>query len=538
MERSWTDVVASFEPDTLRHYKGPGMSTIPQDRLTRLLIVEDDEAQLRTVADIMQDEGFVVTPVSTAEQALEYLRRHVVEVAILDYRLPDMTGVELLEKIHQSDSSVRVILHTAFGTYDSARDAVNLGAFAYVEKMRDPTGLVSKAHLAARDYIERYARDLEQAVSQRTTQLQESEERFRQLAETIDGVFWLIDYETEKLIYVSSAFEKHWGTSPETLYQDAWSWTRAIHDEDRERVIDAAKAQLAGDGEYHQEYRIITPQGVERWVQDRRYPIRDDLGNVYRVAGITEDISQRKHAECEREHLIAELEVKQAEMEQFTYTVSHDLKSPLITINGFVGMIENHVQSKDWETLSRDLDRIRLASSKMQALLADLLELSRVGRRERLHETVSLNKVVDEAVQLVSVQIAEREVVVDVADNLPAVLGEHQRLQEVFQNLIDNAVKFMGDQPSPRIEIGMRNDEEGTVFFVRDNGPGIDPTYQQRIFGLFERLDFAVEGTGVGLALVKRIVERHGGRIWVESDGDGNGTTFCFTLALAEAVKV
>ncbi len=514
------------------------MTTIPQDRLTRLLIVEDDEAQLRTVADIMQDEGFVVTPVSTAEQALEYLRRHVVEVAILDYRLPDMTGVELLEKIHQSDSSVRVILHTAFGTYDSARDAVNLGAFAYVEKMRDPTGLVSKAHLAARDYIERYARDLEQAVSQRTTQLQESEERFRQLAETIDGVFWLIDYETEKLIYVSSAFEKHWGTSPETLQQDAWAWTQAIHEEDRERVMNAAKAQLAGEREYHQEYRIITPQGVERWVQDRRYPIRDDLGNVYRVAGITEDISQRKHAECEREHLIAELEVKQAEMEQFTYTVSHDLKSPLITINGFVGMIENHVQSKDWETLSRDLDRIRLASSKMQALLADLLELSRVGRRERLHETVSLNKVVDEAVQLVSVQIAEREVVVDIADNLPAVLGEHQRLQEVFQNLIDNAVKFMGEQQAPRIEIGMRNDEEEIVFFVRDNGPGIDPTYQQRIFGLFERLDFAVEGTGVGLALVKRIVERHGGRIWVESDGKGNGTTFCFTLALAEAMKV
>ncbi len=140
----------------------------------------------------------------------------------------------------------------------------------------------------------------------------------------------------------------------------------------------------------------------------------------------------------------------------------------------------------------------------------------------------SLEQLAREAVELVAGAIAERGIAVEVSSELPVVSCDRPRMVEVFQNLIENAAKFMGEEPRPRIEIGARHGAE-PVIYVRDNGIGIDEKYHDKIFGLFERLDLAIDGTGVGLALVKRIVEVHGGRIWVESEGLGKGSTFCFT---------
>lgn len=245
--------------------------------------------------------------------------------------------------------------------------------------------------------------------------------------------------------------------------------------------------------------------------------------------GIIRDISERRHAEQERDRLIAELEAKAAEMERFTYTVSHDLKSPLITIRGFLGLLEKDMAAGDAKRLKEDITHIQTAVGRMQMLLDELLTLSRIGRLSNPPEDIPMSELAREAVQQVSGQIREGGVEVVIAPDLPTVHGDHPRLLEVIQNLIDNAVKFMGDQPRPRVEVGARKEGGETVFFVRDNGIGIDPRYHEKIFGLFERLSADTEGTGIGLALVKRIVEVHGGRIWIEP-GDGQGTTFCFTL--------
>jgi len=150
-------------------------------------------------------------------------------------------------------------------------------------------------------------------------------------------------------------------------------------------------------------------------------------------------------------------------------------------------------------------------------------------------EAVPFEAIAREAVELVHGRLAARGVQVDVAEGLPTVYGDRMRLVEVVQNLVDNACKFMGDQPEPRIEIGQRGaDADGKpILFVRDNGIGIEPQYHDKVFGLFDKLDAQTEGTGVGLALVKRVVEVHGGRIWVESEGLGHGSTFCFTLPVA-----
>jgi signal transduction histidine kinase len=217
-------------------------------------------------------------------------------------------------------------------------------------------------------------------------------------------------------------------------------------------------------------------------------------------------------------------------LERFTYTVSHDLKSPLITIKGFLGMLEQDTSSGDTERAKSDMAIISGAVEKMQRFLEELLDLSRIGHLVNPPEEVSLGELVHEAVNMVAGRLEATDAKVEIAPDLPVVYGDHPRLREVFENLIDNAVKFVAEQPNPRVEIGAREDGDETVFYVWDNGIGIDPRYHEKIFDLFDKLDQDTEGTGVGLAIVKRIVEVHGGRIWVESEGSGKSTTFCFTL--------
>jgi signal transduction histidine kinase len=253
-----------------------------------------------------------------------------------------------------------------------------------------------------------------------------------------------------------------------------------------------------------------------------------------------QDITRRKQTEVEREALITDLEAKNAELERFAYTVSHDLKSPLVTIKGFLGYIERDAATGNAERLKGDIQRISDAVETMRLLLNDLLEFSRIGRVTNPSEVVSFGELANEAVALVQGRLMERNIEVHVAAGMPAVFGDKKRLLEVLQNLVDNAAKFMGDERKPKIEIGWRDEQDGKhVFFVRDNGIGIAPEYHEKIFHLFDKLDPKMEGTGVGLALVKRIVEFHGGRVWIESS-PGNGATFSFTLSTAqdsEAVK-
>ncbi len=233
----------------------------------------------------------------------------------------------------------------------------------------------------------------------------------------------------------------------------------------------------------------------------------------------------------------AEVEAKSAEMERFTYAVSHDLKSPLFTIQGFLGYLERHLESGDLEQAGRDIRRLRATAAKMEELLHELLELSRIGRIADEPQEVDLGELAREAAELVAGRIAERGVEVVISPRLPAVVGDRRRLLQVLQNLIDNAVKYLGDASAPRLEIGVAEDaarpqsgEADPVFYVRDNGAGIDPRHHRRIFDLFRQLDPEAEGTGMGLVLVKKILEVHGGRIWVESEGEGRGSTFYFTI--------
>ncbi len=236
-----------------------------------------------------------------------------------------------------------------------------------------------------------------------------------------------------------------------------------------------------------------------------------------------------KHELAIQEKLVSELELKNAELERFTYTASHDLKSPLITIRGYLGYLERDARSGNFERLQNDVKRISDAAEKMHNLLSDLLELSRIGHVMNEPKECPFEDIVHDSLKRVEGQLAARQVEVKVGSGLPVIYCDRDRIVEVVQNLVDNACKFMGDQATPLVEIGSRVVNGQNIFYVRDNGIGIKREFHEKVFGLFDKLDPSSNGTGVGLALVKRIIEAHGGRIWIESE-EGKGSTFLFTL--------
>nr|WP_319374982.1 GAF domain-containing protein [uncultured Methanoregula sp.] len=274
------------------------------------------------------------------------------------------------------------------------------------------------------------------------------------------------------------------------------------------------------------------PEGFEVYFAPMRkhFSISVYSPQAGRFATIFEDITDRRQAEQQREGLIRELEKKNTELEQFTYTVSHDLKSPLITIKGFAGMVDEDARKGDLLQLENDLGRITKAAETMQELLADLLELSRIGKIANPSQRIPFTGIAREAVDLLAVPLAERGVRVKIDPDLPTVNVDHARIREVLVNLIENAIKFSGNSKDPLIHIGAEYEGNRPVFFVKDNGIGINPQYLSRIFNLFERLEPSVQGTGIGLPITRRIIEAHGGKIWAESDGEGKGTKFRFTL--------
>ncbi len=245
---------------------------------------------------------------------------------------------------------------------------------------------------------------------------------------------------------------------------------------------------------------------------------------------------QRERAIASQQRSIsADLEGKNAELERFVYTVSHDLKNPLVTIRNFIGLIRHGLPETSHKNLFNDLDRIDRASAHMHQMLEELVELSRIGRIINMPESTPLAQVVDQALEGLAIDFRRDSIEWIVDDDLPEVQVDRLRMQEALANLLENAMKFMGAQANPRVEVGLRERRQDLVVcFVRDNGIGVEEQYLDQVFGLFERLDPQVEGTGIGLALVKRIIEAHGGTIWLESEGLGSGSTFVFELPISQ----
>ena len=334
----------------------------------------------------------------------------------------------------------------------------------------------------------------------------------------------MVHAEDGAVLMISSAWTEISGYSHAEI-PTVGDWTERAYGT-RQHVVREGVDRLYGLTEKvsEGEYEIRTKLGEERTWDFVSAPLGALPDGRRLVMSMAVDITERKRHE-------EELKRRNDELTRFTYTVSHDLKSPLVTIRTFLGYLEVDARNQDGDRMATDLAYIRGAAEKMSLLLDELLDLSRVGRKMNPLVDAPLGSIVQEALDLVAGQIAGRSVTIRATAEPILLHGDRQRLVEVFQNLVDNAVKFMGDQPAPSVEIGVEQRHGELVIFVRDNGIGIDPRHRHKLFGLFEKLDPHTEGTGIGLALVQRIVEAHGGKIWVESAGPGQGATFRFTLA-------
>ncbi len=314
-------------------------------------------------------------------------------------------------------------------------------------------------------------------------------------------------------------------------------------------VLRTGHARKVGELPYYISLAFSDDDWLAEWRHGRNYLILVDailiglvlsgITIIYRILSgwqrslkkqVIERTQQLVDALDFNDAILQQAENKNTELDRFAYTVSHDLKSPLITIQAYAGMIIQDMEAGKYERAQDDMKRIEGAAGKMNDLLDDLLKLSRAGKMMGQPSPVDMNRLVKDVSQQLSGSIAESSVKISIQPDLPPVFGDRTRIAEVVQNLIENAIKYMGDQASPLIEIGTRQDGKEPAFFVRDNGKGIDPSHHEKVFGLFDKLDAKSKGTGVGLALVNRIIEAHGGQVWVESEGTGYGSTFYFTL--------
>jgi len=250
----------------------------------------------------------------------------------------------------------------------------------------------------------------------------------------------------------------------------------------------------------------------------------------YNLSQAEQEIEMREKAEQERETLIQKLKLKNQELDRFAIRVSHDLKTPLITVAGFLGFLEKDIKEGNHERVEKNVAQISEAAKKMGKFVDELLDLSRVGRIVNPPSDVAFDAIVQDALKAEEGVLDAKQVRVKIEAIFPFVHVDRVRVVQVMQNLITNAVKFMGDQAQPVIRIGFEEIDSEHIFSVSDNGIGIEEEHQERIFELFSKLDPNTDGIGIGLGLVKRIVDTHGGRIWVESEGAGKGSTFKFTL--------
>lgn len=380
--------------------------------------------------------------------------------------------------------------------------------------------------------VSKVARDVSERKRMEAT-LRENEARFRRYFET-PLIGMAITSPTKGWLEVNDRLCAILGYSRAELQQRTW----AEMTDPADLAADVAQFAriVAGEIESYQiEKRFVRKDGQPVVTELSVGCVRTDAGAVDYLVALIQDISQRTEAVASLAQSAKELRSKNAEMERFLYAASHDLKSPVVTVRTFLGYIEQELATGDAARLAQDMQFIRAATDKMVQLLDDLLEISRVGRIVGLPVPVTFQQLVGDAVAAVAGRVTSANVTIQLTDRDVALVGDRGRLGEIWQNLVDNACKFMGGQPLPRIEISITDRAGAPVFFVRDNGIGIDLHHHDKIFNLFERLDSETEGTGIGLALVRRIVEFYGGQILAESPGRGHGACFYFTLPTALA---
>ncbi|WP_313033274.1 ATP-binding response regulator [Massilia alkalitolerans] len=487
---------------------------------TLILNVDDNDGARYAKNRILQGAGFEVVEATNGTDALEIVKRLNPALVLLDVKLPDINGIEVCRRIKANPESAMVLVLQTSAALTGRADKIRGlegGADNYLAAPIEADELIANVNALLR-------------MHQTQVQLRDSEERFRQITDNIDDVFWMFAVPEGDLEYVSPAYSDVWGGSLDALRQRPGSWLDAVHPEDRERIAQRWR-QLQQAPHYDDEFRILGPDGRTQWVRDRLFAVRNARGEVYRVARVTSDITARKEME-------ALLRAADRNKNQFLATLAHELRNPLSPIRNAAALLgansdgNTERQARAREVITRQVDHLA-------HLVDDLLDVARIseGKIVLRTEEVDLGAVVAQAIETAGPLIAARGHHLDV--QLPEqqvwVMGDPVRLAQSVGNLLHNAAKFTpkGGELSVRVSL---LENERVQIAVRDNGIGIAEDNLPRIFGMFAQVDVppdrAPEGLGIGLSLVSHRIELHGGRLSAQSPGIGMGSTFTVDLPL------
>ncbi|MEH1989581.1 PAS domain S-box protein [Nostoc sp.] len=350
--------------------------------------------------------------------------------------------------------------------------------------------------------------------------LRDSEEKFRQLAENIQAVFWMTDNQIQQVLYVSHAYQTIWQRSCEDLYHNYSNWLDAIHPEDRQRVEIELIEQIR-TGQYDHKYRIIRPDGSIRWIRDRAFPIKNELGELVRIAGIAEDIT-----ELEQINLIKS---------EFIGIVSHELRTPLTAIRAALGLLQTGIYDRKPDKFKRMIEIAAIDSDRLVRLVNDILDLERLESDRAVLEKTTCNAsdLIQQAVAVVQAIANQQNITFNIHPTNAQVWAAPDAIVQTLTNLLGNAIKF--SPADSTITLSVQQQTDRVLFQIADRGRGIPADKLEAIFGRFQQVDASDSrtkgGTGLGLAICRSIIDRHGGQIWAESTLSV-GSTFFFTLPL------
>ncbi len=380
---------------------------------------------------------------------------------------------------------------------------------------------------------DRYKYEFQKKIAERGRVEKSPAENQHRLELSLGGAeltLWEVDLEKDT-VCVDQSWADIFGHLPEEVQLNTDFWRDLIHPNDRPGVLKAWDEHLDGFTErFEAEHRIRNKVGEWKWLLSRGKTVeRTKEGKPLRVSGVALDVTDLKGSEERLHDQIKALERSNKNLEEFAYVAAHDLREPLIGIAAYIKLLERRLKSKLDEEAQKLISRALDTITRMDRLIQGLLWHSRSADDTSHWEATDCNVALEEALASLRSAIEERGAVVE-SESLPTVIAIPPLFVQVFQNLVSNAIRFAADEPL-RVRIGAQRDEKEWLFFVKDNGIGIEPPYFDRIFRFFERVDASPDrpGAGIGLANCKKIVERHGGRIWVESQ-PGKGSTFFFTI--------
>jgi len=505
---------------------------ITQKESVRVLIVADTQAEVVILQRHFKNchRYNVKNEYATDMQNLwDKLSDEQFDLVFLENRLAGgITALDVLRDFQNKEIDTPTVIMIDQGDQRITVELMKKGAYDYITKGHITTDLLERVIY---NTIERHKLAIIQKQNQE--KLKKSEERYRCLVNAVTDYIFTVRFKNGypmKTIH-NEACVAVTGYTAQDFAADPHLWINMVHPDDQSAVRKQALQCISGQDTEPLEHRIICKDGSTRWVKNTLVRHFDSQGKLQSYDGLLKDITERKQTQKKQTELLKQIEKANREQKEFAYVASHDLKAPLRGISSLAGWISSDYGDKLGDKGQEQIDLLLGRVDRMQKLIDGILQYSRVGRVEEEKMAVDLNELVPEIIDL----LAPPENIEIVIDNeLPAVECGETRITQVFQNLLSNAVKYI-DKPQGQIRIGCVEEGNCWKFSVADNGSGIEEEHFERIFQIFQTLSRHDEngGTGIGLTVVKKIVELYGGEIWVESKL-GEGTTFLFTLPKQE----